>query len=158
VKKLQLKNIIAASLLPTHADAGTVYWCRDTAQCWIAMADGCLLNLSELVSGRVPYVAVLGPQGPPGPPGKDRDQNRGPAGPPGPIGLIGPPGPQGPKGDVLIPNDSELAAAITQLRIQRAQTHAAFIQAMLDAKVSKSASLRVHLTSMLTRLKKEAGL
>ena len=112
---------------------------------------------------------VPGPQGPRGP--KGSDGLPGPAGKngadgkdgkdstiAGPVGPQGPAGPQGPKGDVLIPNDSELAAAVIQFRDQKARAHAAFLQAMLDVGKIKNRSTAKHIELFLNRVKKEAGL
>jgi hypothetical protein len=167
VKKLTLKNILTANLLPKQADAGTVYWCRDTAQCWIAMADCCLLNLSELVSGTVPYVAAVGPQGPPGPAGKDRDAAQGPkgdrgeAGPVGPAGPAGPAGPQGPRGElsyIANPTSTEIAAALTELQQAKARIHAALIDATLRTLKNPDPRIRQHFTNLLEQIKKDAGI
>jgi hypothetical protein len=110
---------------------------------------------------------VPGPIGPRGP--KGADGLPGPAGKngadstvPGPAGkdgqsIVGPAGPQGPRGDCLIPNNSELAAAVIAYR----QKHAA-IQASLLTEISKAknlpASTRLHVTNVLNRVKREAGL
>jgi hypothetical protein len=96
-----------------------------------------------------------GSDGLPGPAGKDgRDSTvPGPAGKDGQA-IVGPAGPQGTRGDVMIPNDSELAAAVIAYR----QKHAK-IQAALLVEISKSktlpASARVHVTNVLNKIKKE---
>lgn len=47
------------------------------------------------------------------------------------------PGPQGPRGEVLIPNESELAAAVTQLRAEKARFLAAIGIQMHDNELRK---------------------
>jgi hypothetical protein len=138
-------------------------------------------------AGRDGAPGIKGDRGPQGPAGRDgsngrdsttpgpqgRDGDRGPQGPagrdgrdgkdgadstvPGPIGAAGPQGPAGPKGDVLIPNDSELAAAVIQLRQQRARVQASLLQAILDAD-RLPPSTRMHVKLFLDTVRKDAGL
>jgi len=122
-----------------------------------------------------------GPQGPagrdgsngkdstvPGPQGRDGD--RGPQGPagrdgrdgkdgkdstvPGPIGATGPQGIPGPKGEIHIPNESELAAAVIALRQKSARSQAHILQAIADSE-HLPASTRIHVLSVLKRVQKE---
>jgi hypothetical protein len=111
--------------------------------------------------------SVPGPQGPMGPKGADgtpgaagRDSTvAGPAGKDGAsiVGPAGPQGPQGPRGDIFIPNESELAAAVIEYRQRYAK-----IQAVLLDGISKSKNLRpstrLHVQNALNRVKREAGL
>lgn len=133
MQKLTLKNIITQNCLPGggtgergRAPAGTVYFCRDTANAFIAMADGCLLNLTELVNGTVPcvHVPVPGPQGQAG-----RDAAPARDGIDGKNGIDGAPGPKGDRGDVLIPKESELQQAVIALRLKVAKFQAAVLHA-----------------------------
>lgn len=111
-------------------------------------------------TGRQGATGPKGADGLPGPAGKNGADGRDgkDSTVPGPVGPQGPAGPQGPKGDVLIPNDSELAAAVLQFRDQKARAHAAFVQAMLDIAKLKNRSTAKHMELLLTRIKKDAGL
>jgi hypothetical protein len=113
---------------------------------------------------------VAGPQGPagakgsngqPGAAGKDGADGRNGkdgkdstvAGPQGPQGIAGP---AGPRGDVLIPTESELAAAVIELRQQRAKIQAALLLAISESKTT-SPVVRAHLQRHLTQIKDAAG-
>ena len=98
-----------------------------------------------------PGQSIIGPQGRPGRDGKDSTV-------PGPKGEKGVIGPQGPRGDVLIPNDSELAAAVIALRQKLATVQAAFLQGMMDAGNIKHAGVRSLVTKKLEIVKRDAGL
>jgi hypothetical protein len=134
VRKILFKNIITQNALPGgatgdrgHAEPGTVFFCRDTQNCFIAMADGCLLNLSELVNGTVPcvHVPVPGERGSDGANGKDgRD------GKDGADGKTGAQGPKGEPGDITVIGDAELQAAVVELKAKHAKTRAALLDAM----------------------------
>lgn len=69
-----------------------------------------------------------GPQGIPGPKG-----DTGATGAQGPIGLTGATGAQGPQGELLIPTETEIGAALEVLRQQRAKFIAALRQRIADA-------------------------
>lgn len=115
----------------------------------------------SIVAGPQGSVGPKGSNGTPGPAGRDgadgRDGKDGKdstvAGPQGPQGIAGP---QGPRGDVLIPNESELAAAVIELRQQRAKVQAALLLAMTESK-TMSPAVRVHLQRHLTQIKDAAG-
>jgi hypothetical protein len=106
--------------------------------------------------------SITGPKGAaglPGPAGKDGRDGRDSeiAGPHGPQGERGPQGEKGERGDVLIPNASELAAAVISYR-----QHNAKIQAALLEEISKSKNLRpstrLHVSNALNRVKREANI
>jgi hypothetical protein len=158
---------------PEKGTCGDLYFSSDTRETFIALGDGRLFPLAGLLS--VAPGAGVGPQGPQGergPAGSDakpavdgRDGKPGIQGPAGPAGkdgksIMGPAGPtgaQGPRGDVLIPNDSELAAAVIALRQERTRVQAALLE-----EISRSNSLptstRRHVQFTLQRVKKAAGL
>jgi hypothetical protein len=70
-------------------------------------------------------------------------------------------GPQGPRGEVLIPNESELAAVVITLRAemvrQRAKTLAAIYQAIIDNESTQGTHRRIF-KMRLENLIREAGL
>lgn len=70
--------------LPSKAAPGDVFFVTDQKTFYVAIGDGSLINLADLLSGAVPHVRVVGPQGAPGLPG--------------PQGLAGPQGERGEKG------------------------------------------------------------
>jgi hypothetical protein len=106
-----------------------------------------------------PGQTIIGPKGERGEPGRagrdGKDSNV-----PGARGEKGDSiiGPQGPRGDVLIPNDSELAAAVIALRQKLATVQAAFLQGMMDAGNIKHAGVRSLVTNKLEIVKRDAGL
>lgn len=77
--------------LPSTARAGDCYFTTDTKQIFIAVADGTVLNLADLLSGAVPHVRVVGPPGERGQAGIDSHV-------PGPKGDKGDPGRDGQTG------------------------------------------------------------
>jgi hypothetical protein len=99
-----------------------------------------------------PGQSIIGPQGRPG-----RDGATGATGPRGEKGdsIIGP---QGPRGDCLVPNESELAAAVIELRQQKAHAQAAFLQGLNDAGSIQHAGARAMVIARLNEVKKDAGL
>jgi hypothetical protein len=90
---------VKSNRLPSKAETGDVFFVTDQKTFYIAIADGSLINLADLLSGAVPHVRQVGPKGEPGLQGAP-----GPAGPIGPRGdkgtdgAAGPQGPVGPKG------------------------------------------------------------
>lgn len=161
--KFDLKNILTHRLLPGGDLPGergkaapfTAYFCRDDKSLWISDSDGNLISISDLLAGAsaprtFPYVPTVGPQGPQGIPGATGA--RGAPGPPGPQGI------PGPKGDLLVPTDTEIGAALKELRLQKAKTHAAFLEAMVKVKSLKNTTAGTHLRLILEQIKREAGL
>jgi len=110
------------------------------------------------VAGPIGPRGERGAAGLPGPAGKPGADSTvpGPAGKNG-QSIVGPAGPQGPKGDIYIPNESELAAAVIEYRQRWARMQAAFIEEISNSK-ALPASARIHVTNVLTRVKKAAGL
>jgi len=104
----------------------------------------------------------IGPQGSTGPQGAAGRDGRDGADSivPGPKGdsIVGPRGEKGERGDVLIPNESELAAAVKELRLQKAKIHASFLEGMLKAKSLKNTTAGKHLELILEQIKRDAGL
>ncbi len=86
----KVKQTIAESLIPDHAEFGTVFVCRDTQNVWITARSGEVLNLTDLLEGKSANVRTPGPQGAPGRNGADSTV----PGPPGPPGVST----QGPRG------------------------------------------------------------
>jgi len=123
---------LKAGSLPSKGRAGDCYFTTDSKQIYIAVADGALLNLADLLSGAVPHVRVVGPpgekglqgekgtkgdkgergekgtkgdKGDTGPRGKDgygRDGDTGPQGKPGEAGPAGAPGRDGGRLDATV--------------------------------------------------------
>ena len=65
---LTLKNILTQNCLPGGRDAAsergraeprTLYWCRDTQNAFLVLADGKLLPLADVVDGRLERESVL---------------------------------------------------------------------------------------------------
>src|SRR5579863_8028166 len=92
--------------LPSKATPGDVYFCTDSKDVLIAVGDGTLLNVADLLSGVVPHVRAVGPQGergetgavgPQGLPGERGE--KGTCGEIGPVGPAGKPGANGHNGD-----------------------------------------------------------
>ena len=83
--------------LPSKGVAGDCYFTTDTKQVFIAVADGALLNLADLLSGAVPHVRQVGPVGERGPAGIN-SQVPGLKGDRGSAGRDGKTGPQGSAG------------------------------------------------------------
>jgi hypothetical protein len=103
-----MPKILSVKKAPSKGDVGDVFFITSTREFYLAVADGSLLNLADLLSGAVPHVREVGPQGdrglpgPPGPPGsqgergeKGTDGTPGQQGPVGPAGADGHPGPPG---------------------------------------------------------------
>ncbi len=80
-----------ATRLPSKGEVGDVYFVTDQKTFYIAIADGSLINLADLLSGAVPHVREVGPQGVRG--------LQGAPGPAGPQGERGDKGTQGEKGE-----------------------------------------------------------
>jgi len=93
-----MADFINTRQLPSKGAVGNVYRDAFSKKMFLAVADGTLVALDELLSARDRIIAVgpageqgregpAGPQGPPGGDGKD--------GQPGPVGQIGPHGANG---------------------------------------------------------------
>jgi len=89
--------------LPSKSRPGEVFYCNDSKEIYFSVADGSLLNLSDLLAGALPNVRHVGPQGQPGERGEKGDQGfqgeRGEKGTPGKDGKDGLPGPRGERGE-----------------------------------------------------------
>jgi hypothetical protein len=107
-----------------------------------------------------PGKSLVGPQGHVGAPGRDgKDGAQGPAGRDGKDSTVpGPQGPKGDRGDCLVPNESELAAAVIELRQQKARAQAAFLQGLNEAGSIQHAGARAMVIARLNEVKKDAGL
>ena len=79
-----MSRLISTKLtrLPSKGEAGSVYFTTDSKQVFLALGDGTLFDVADLLSGNA--VRVVGPQGE--------------AGPRGATGVTGTPGPRGEKG------------------------------------------------------------
>ena len=118
-----------SSRLSSKGEPGSAYYCTDTHDVYYAIADGTLLNLSDIFSGATVARAV-GPQGERGLQGAKGDQ--GPAGKDGQPGLKGDKGDKGERGekgdkgdkgepgDITVIGDAELQAAVEKLKAQKA--------------------------------------
>jgi len=85
--------------LPSKGNPGDVFFVTDQKAFYIAIGDGTLINLADLLSGAVPHVRAVGPQGEAGPRGEKGDAGpQGPRGEKGTAGNDGQQGPVGPKG------------------------------------------------------------
>jgi hypothetical protein len=104
-------------------------------------------------------VGATGPQGPAARDGRDGADSTvpGPAGKDG-QSIVGSAGPQGPRGDIFIPNESELQAAVLAYRQKYARIQAALLEEISKNLRNRNASTRLHISNALNRVKKEAGL
>jgi hypothetical protein len=124
---MAFKNVIVHSLIPQRGVAGDVWFARDTRKVYGVVAeDG---------SGSGPVVELSSVRM--GADGKD-----------------GAPGAQGPRGDVLIPNESELAAAVIALRQRIARIQAAHL-VEIERSRSLDPSTRAHIRNVLERVRRE---
>jgi hypothetical protein len=157
--KFEMKSLLTKNLLDTQRHVGqpfTFHWCRDTHEMFLTDSVGNFVNIGSIFAAvmngslplALPAFPVAGPQGPAG-----RDGATGSQGPKG-ESIVGPRGEKGDRGDVLIPNESELAAAVLQLRSQRAK-----VQAALLIEVERCKNLhpnqRAHVRGVIQRLQKE---
>jgi len=92
---------LKAGSLPSKGRAGDCYFTTDSKEVYIAVADGALLNLADLLSGAMPHVRVVGPQG-----------EQGIRGMSGARGAKGEPGTPGKDADVHVNLAPEVTAAI----------------------------------------------
>jgi Collagen triple helix repeat (20 copies) len=90
-----MAKLLSMKKLPPNAAPGDVVFLTGSREFYIAIADGSLLNLADLLSGAVPHVRAVGPQGPQG--------EKGLPGETGPAGPRGEKGTQGDKGDAGAP-------------------------------------------------------
>jgi hypothetical protein len=85
-----------SSGLPSRGNPGDVYFTVDTGNVYLALGDGTLFNVNDLMAGGG-AARVVGPQGEAGPRGEAGP--KGETGERGPAGRDGRQGPQGPKGE-----------------------------------------------------------
>jgi hypothetical protein len=83
-----MAKLLSMKKLPDKVTPGDVVFLTGTREFYIAIADGSLLNLADLLSGAVPHVRAVGPQG-----------AQGEKGLPGEAGLAGPRGEKGTPGE-----------------------------------------------------------
>jgi hypothetical protein len=83
-----MAKLLSMKKLPPNAAPGDVVFLTGSREFYIAIADGSLLNLADLLSGAVPHVRCAGPQG-----------AQGEKGLPGEAGLAGPRGEKGTPGE-----------------------------------------------------------
>jgi hypothetical protein len=105
--------------------------------------------LAAVLNGTEPLALPASPVA--GPKGEKGDTVVGPAGPAG-ESIVGPKGDQGDRGD-----ESELAAAVTELRQQRAKLQAVMLLAMERCE-KLHPSTRAHIKLFLAQVKKDAGI
>ena len=155
--KFDFKSILTRNVLDPARQKGkpfTFVHCRDTKEVFFTDAEGNYINfgsiLAAVMNGSLPLALpaspVAGPQGPKG--------DTGAQGPKGDT-IVGPAGPQGPKADLLIPTDTELGAAVAELRSQRAKVQAALL---LEIERNTNSRMhpnhRAHMRAMINRLQK----
>jgi len=169
-----MPNLYSVKTLPSKGkELGDIYFCNATKETFVVLGSLQLFNMAGLLSGNP--VAVVGPPGEKGlrgPAGADAVgiqgergtdgrsctcTNRGEPGPAGPQGVPGPRGEKGEPGSVVFPTDSEVAAALVELRKEYAMTQAALLREISNSKNLK-ASTRLHVLGTLNRIKKTAGL
>jgi len=101
-RELVMARLLSLKKMPDAASPGDVVYNTTTRDFYIAVADGSLLNLADLLSGSVPHVRAVGPQGPAGQRGEKGDKGergeRGEKGTPGNDGQQGLVGPKGADG------------------------------------------------------------
>jgi hypothetical protein len=140
--RFELKSIVSHHLLPgvdSVADRGngvpmTFYWTKDTHELWLAGADGKMACVTEL---------LLGGEG-----SKNKvSMIKGDRGERGDQGL------QGIPGDVLIPNESALAAAVIQLRADKARFQAVIAEQISLNEKRKSDALKSAVRFVLQTIK-----
>jgi len=133
--------------LPSRGNPGDVYFAVDTGTVYLALGDGTLFNVNDLMAGGgvARVVGPRGEKGDPGPAGNDsivpgpqgtagRDGRDGAQGPPG-VGKQGDPGPQGKRGDDGKPGrdgkDGDAGKAVAELK-NEIQSLKATVNALLD--------------------------
>jgi hypothetical protein len=162
MQKLQLRQIVSEHLLPGgsadkskrgRVEPGVCYWCKDTKRLLIGMADGCLLDVAELLSGEVAHCHVPTP----GRDGKDGRDGRDGVDGQSIVGPQGLPGPQGPPGDITLIGNSELIAACRKLKAQKAAWLAALkVQQEISMKINHPL-LRAAVNGVLRTLEKDSN-
>jgi hypothetical protein len=157
--KFDFRSILTRNLLDPARHAGksfTFVHCRDTKEVFFTDAEGNYINfgsiLAAVMNGTLPLALPASPVA--GPKGEKGDT--GAQGPKGDT-IVGPRGEKGDRGDVLIPNESELAAEVLALRQQRARLQAVFILAA-ERNEKLHPSTRAHMRLFLAQVKKDAGL
>ena len=156
--KFEFKSILSRNLLDPARHTGkpfTFVHCRDTKEVFFTDAEGNYINfgsiLAAVMSGLLPLALPASPvAGPAGRDGKDGADST----VPGPQGGAGPQGIPGPKGDLLIPTNDELAAAMTALRQKQINVQAAFLNE-IQRLPSLHPNTRIHVKNALDRIKKE---
>lgn len=165
--------------LPPKGTAGDCYFATDSKETFIAIGDGTLVAVADLLKGATATVRAVGPAGPQGEKGERGDQGaagteglrgeKGERGTPGrdgidgtdgrngKDGLPGPRGEKGERGDLTVIGDAELKAAVFQLREEKTRFIRALVERMAAAKNTPE-YLRDHLLNHLATLKKDAGL
>lgn len=83
-----MAKLISVQKLPAKVAPGDVVFLTGSREFYVAIADGSLLNLADLLSGAVPHVRTVGPQG-----------SQGEKGQPGEAGSTGPRGEKGTSGE-----------------------------------------------------------
>jgi hypothetical protein len=63
INKMALKCFEKENRLPSKAQPGDVFYVSATKATYFTVADGTLLNLSDLLAGSVPHVRAVGPAG-----------------------------------------------------------------------------------------------
>jgi hypothetical protein len=157
----KIKQVLAESFIPDHADPGTVFIAKDTQRVWLAVRSGEVLNLSDVLDGTTATVRTPGPagkqgeQGKPGPQGDQgkqglsgrdgidgrigaqgiagHDGNDGKDGKDGAPGEQGPQGEKGEPGDVTYIGPAELEAAVQKVRAELIAQRARFVAAVAFA-------------------------
>jgi hypothetical protein len=157
----KIRQVIAESFIPDHAEPLTVFIAKDTQRVWLAVRSGEVLCLTDILDGatasvRTPGPAgrqgergVAGPQGEigrTGPAGRDgvdgrigaqgisgTDGKNGRDGVDGSIGPIGPRGEKGEPGSVTYIGPAELEAAVQKVRAELVLQKARFVAAVAVA-------------------------
>jgi hypothetical protein len=159
--KFEFRSILTRNLLDPVRDTAkpfTFVHCRDTKEVFFTDAEGNYINfgsiLAAVMNGSLPLALPASPvAGPQGPAGKDgATGSRGPKG----ESIVGPQGPKGGRGDVLIPNESELAAAVIELRQKLARVKAKmFLEMERNLHPSVHPNVRAHVKRLLVQVQKE---
>jgi len=154
---------------------GDVIYCTETKQTFVVLgADLRLYDMAGLLTMQPqPCVGPKGEPGERGPRGADgvgkegprgadgrscTCANRGEQGPRGIQGAKGDKGEKGERGDVMIPNESELQAAVIAYRQKYARIQVALLEEISKNLRNRNASTRLHVQNALNRVRKEAGL
>lgn len=145
--------------LPSKGTPLDIYFCTDTKETFIAIGNGQLFSLPDLLAGAhaVPAVGPRGEQGLAGTAVAKGD--KGDQGIPGRDGKDSTvPGPKGDRGDVLIVGESEQAAAVVALRLKFAKTHAALTEAFRKNAGRKSPQIKTIIDAVLRKFKADSEL